>query len=822
MTLATTANSGLTAALKPELTAMVDDIRQRVLSDPQVEGRWRADHAAAVRAERTAGAWTDWLEDQVTQAAVGWVLGSVFVRFCEDNRLLGGQPGSATAGVWLTETDPDRRQLALDAEREFYLADPDRSYRHWLLEAFDGLAAAEATRELVGDHSAIRLASPSADAVHRLLSFWRRTDDDNNLVWSFADPELSTRFLGDLYQDLSEYAKDKYALLQTPEFVEEFILDRTLTPALNERPLVGFKLIDPTCGSGHFLLGAFHRILNRWHEQEPGLDSRERVKRALDSVYGVDLNPFAVAIARFRLLIAAVQAAEEPTLTRIPDFVVHVAVGDSLLNSASEYRMGDDGQSIDIEGELSQGYQTEDPALLRQILVPGTYDAVVGNPPYIVARDKALNKRYRELYDSCKGTYALTVPFMERFFKLAKSGEKAGWVGQITSNSFMKREFGSKLIEEFLAYKDIRLIVDTSGAFIPGHGTPTLILVGRSDFRRASTVHAVLGVQGEPGRPSDASHGKVWSSIAEHIDQLGYEDEWISVDQVPRKSIGHHPWSLSGGAAPVALQRLADGSLWHLSMIIEEIGSGAVTREDDAYLLGRATVARFNLPIDQQRALVGGDSARDWSIVAPTIGIWPYSSKTLRADPSPATQRILWPFRTGLSLRIAFGKTQLERGLEWYGYSMFFQRRFGRSLTIAFAEVATHNHFLFDRGGPAFRQSAPVIKLREDATEDDHLRLIGILNSSTACFWLKQNSQNKGNGGIGGGIGDEPWEPRYQFAGATLKEFPLPQGDALRRSQHLDLCAHALGLNRPAAVLAGSGADREALTKPGSTAKIVR
>lgn len=101
MALATTANSGLTAALKPELTAMVDDIRQRVLADPQVEGRWRADHAVAVRAERTAGAWTDWLEDQVTQAAVGWVLGSVFVRFCEDNRLLGGslarrRPGSGS------------------------------------------------------------------------------------------------------------------------------------------------------------------------------------------------------------------------------------------------------------------------------------------------------------------------------------------------------------------------------------------------------------------------------------------------------------------------------------------------------------------------------------------------------------------------------------------------------------------------------------------------------------------------------------------------------------------------------------------------------
>ena len=58
---------------------------------------------------------------------------------------------------------------------------------------------------------------------------------------------------------------------------------------------------------------------------------------------------------------------------------------------------------------------------------------------------------------------------------------------------------------------------------------------------------------------------------------------------------------------------------------------------------------------------------------------------------------------------------------------------------------------MLDRGGKVFKQSAPVIKLPEGASEDDHLRLLGVLNSSMACFWLKQNSHNKGDGGIGGG-----------------------------------------------------------------------
>ena len=96
-------------------------------------------------------------------------------------------------------------------------------------------------------------------------------------------------------------------------------------------------------------------------------------------------------------------------------------------------------------------YATEDGPLLLTMLEEGRYDVVVGNPPYITVKDKALNQIYRSKYgDVCKGKYALTVPFMVLFFALAKGGEQAGWVGQITSNSFMKREFGAELIENFL------------------------------------------------------------------------------------------------------------------------------------------------------------------------------------------------------------------------------------------------------------------------------------------------------------------------------------------------------------------------------------
>ena len=74
---------------------------------------------------------------------------------------------------------------------------------------------------------------------------------------------------------------------------------------------------------------------------------------------------------------------------------------------------------------------------------------------------------------------------MERFFELAIAAERcgnraAGYVGMITANSFMKREFGKKLIEEYIPRWDLTHVIDTSGAYIPGHGTPTVILFGRN------------------------------------------------------------------------------------------------------------------------------------------------------------------------------------------------------------------------------------------------------------------------------------------------------------------------------------------------------
>ncbi len=354
-------------------------------------------------------------------------------------------------------------------------ATPPTTTATGLREIFRRYRILPATGEVFRDHNPIWLLAPSADGARSLVQAFQAVDPEKGEIrHDFTDPAWDTRFLGDLYQDLSEHAKKAYALLQTPVFVEEFILDRTLDPALATFGLRETTLIDPTCGSGHFLLGAFSRLFERWRNEEPGTNPRELVRRGLDAIAGVDLNPFAVAIARFRLLVAAMRAGGDTRLADAPAYPIHVAVGDSLLHGDPPGRLAGTSVDEEIAGAAAHGYATEDVEEARALL-SRSWHVVVGNPPYITVKDPALNALYRARFKTCHRQYSLGVPFTERFFQLARydgDPERAGFVGLITANSFMKREFGKKLIEEWVLSHDLTDVIDTSGAYIPGHGTP--------------------------------------------------------------------------------------------------------------------------------------------------------------------------------------------------------------------------------------------------------------------------------------------------------------------------------------------------------------
>lgn len=770
--------AALLSDLKKQVSAAETDLHQQLRVLNEVKSRLHDEYSTAFKLKRTAATESAWLKERVTQVAVAWILGTVFVRFCEDNELI--------AEPYLTGPTDDRRELAQARYEAYVESDPDPTYRGWLHRAFADLGAGQAGKLLFDPaHNGLYQIPLSHDGAGELIEFWRERDESGALIHDFTDPlddeginGWDTRFLGDLYQDLSEDIRKNYALLQTPEFVEEFILDRTLTPAIGEFGYEGIKLIDPTCGSGHFVLGAFRRLTKLWADEQPTKDRHERVRAALDSVHGVDLNPFAIAIARFRLLVAAMAAANIRTLGAAAgyEWPIKLAVGDSLIK-ARQLELSLVGDQGDPLAEFS--YATEDVQDYPEILEPGRYHVVVGNPPYVTVKDKNLNEIYRELYDACGGTYALSVPFAQRFFELSKSGEidgrGFGLVGQITANSFMKREFGTKLTETFFGHRvELTEVIDTSGAYIPGHGTPTVILVGtrRSENSRTPTIRTVRTVQGEPKAPENPEQGFVWRAILDQIDHPGSTSQWVSVGDLDRKRyFGRQPWILADGGLEL-IEQLEQSNIARLRALIEPpIGRAIRAGADEAYVRPQRKTFRTVIDASALRPLITGERVRDWSGSAVERIIFPYGEE------SKGIEKELWRIRHPLEVRRTFQGDMAAAGLHWWEYMQFTPSAYRTPLSITFAEVATHNHFTLDRGGNVFKQTAPVIKLSKNATDEEHLRLLGLLNSSTACFWLKMVCHNKAGSGMGRGIQPEAWMDRYQFNGANLEDFPVP-GDA--------------------------------------------
>jgi len=240
-------------ALLPELKKLVveldDDLLARASENAEIDAGLREAFKQIEKGGRTAQSFEVWRDDYLDQVAVAWVLACVFVRFMEDNHLIDE--------CWLAG-EGERRKLAEDSDTFFFREHPHDTEREYFQHVFHEVGKIPAAKDLFAEgKTPLWAVAPSGDAARKLLKFWREQEAETGILKrSFEVESCDTRFLGDLYQDLSERARKKYALLQTPVFVEEFILDRTLTLAIDE---FGF---DKVLGS--FENGAGLRTTKSW------------------------------------------------------------------------------------------------------------------------------------------------------------------------------------------------------------------------------------------------------------------------------------------------------------------------------------------------------------------------------------------------------------------------------------------------------------------------------------------------------------------------------------------------------------------------------
>ncbi len=191
--------------------------------------------------------------------------------------------------------------------------------------------------------------------------------------------DLAERHLGTIYEGLLEYHLESLpeqedgwtvALLNdkgerkasgsyyTPDFVVKYIVDQTVSPALEEavankktdeekvEAVLGLNVLDPSMGSGHFLVEATERIARFLVElgvapEDVESDGEAELaywkRRVVQScVYGVELNPLAVELAKLSLWLATV--AKDRPLSFLDH---HLRTGNSLVGARiSELQRG--------------------------------------------------------------------------------------------------------------------------------------------------------------------------------------------------------------------------------------------------------------------------------------------------------------------------------------------------------------------------------------------------------------------------------------------------------------------------------------------------
>jgi hypothetical protein len=215
--------------------------------------------------------------------------------------------------------------------------------------------------EAVEDLSDCELSNDALLSAVRHLSFTQ----DNQTLRPVDYRNLGTEELGSVYESLLElhpevnvsaYSFDlKVAAgserkttgsYYTPTSLINCLLDSALEPVIQntlnksepEKALLDLKVVDPACGSGHFLIAAAHRIAKhlamiRTGEAEPAPEERRKALRDVVShcIYGVDVNPLAVELCKVALWIETLDPGRP-----LGFLDHHVKCGNSLIGTTPE------------------------------------------------------------------------------------------------------------------------------------------------------------------------------------------------------------------------------------------------------------------------------------------------------------------------------------------------------------------------------------------------------------------------------------------------------------------------------------------------------
>jgi hypothetical protein len=267
----------------------------------------------------------------------------------------------------------------------------------------------------------------------------------------------------------------------TPTRVVDYIVTRTLGKLLRTASLPrsrgsvpALRVLDPACGAGAFLLGAYQDLLDWYRERERRLGLRERASILLGHIYGVDLDPQAVKTTRHALLSKLLEGETVQTPTRFRRRVRRL-LGKTI-------KCGNALIGFDWSAEFPQ--------------TCGRFDVVIGNPPYLSFSGRqatALSQTERAYFARHYRTAGWPTThglFIELALRLARR-----CVGFIVPDQVGHLAGYATVRQAILQWGGLREVRYWGEQVFPGAVTPTLTFVADTGHRGATRVYSRGGGQ---------------------------------------------------------------------------------------------------------------------------------------------------------------------------------------------------------------------------------------------------------------------------------------------------------------------------------------
>ncbi len=271
----------------------------------------------------------------------------------------------------------------------------------------------------------------------------------------------------------------------TPQYIVDYIVENTLGKLLEDckTPIdvSKLKILDPACGSGSFLLGAYSKLIE-WHKDyfaRAGKEKRDResfykdesggirltakLKREIlkNNLFGVDIDPQAVEVTRFSLSLKALEDLREGELTEerslfhqtvLPDLSQNIKNGNSLIGS--DYFAGQLMPDIE-EMKTIKGFDWK--SEFSEIFQNGGFDVVIGNPPYGIVFKEEIKPYLENRYPSFVRNNDTYTAFTEKCLYLLR---EEGQFGFIIPNTYLLGPYFDTLKTKILSLASVQEVID--------------------------------------------------------------------------------------------------------------------------------------------------------------------------------------------------------------------------------------------------------------------------------------------------------------------------------------------------------------------------